>query len=341
MSLADARQEALRRLQAIRDGQTVKRHSTQSFAQLLDVWFRQDQAKNKSHDEVERAMRRDILPQLRSRAVDTLATADISDALAKARGGGAPSPHSNRLLSYTKRMFNWAVEQGYLRDNPAKSIKKPAKERSRERFLTPDELRKVWVAVESLDYPFRDFFKLLILTGQRRNEVAAMDWSEIDFQGAMWNLPGTRTKNGRSHQVPLAPGSLEILKKIKDVHFDKFEKPLSGPVLSTREGRPISGFSKAKKRLDKLVVIPEWNIHDLRRTFATLSDEHLVTSHSVIELCLNHVSGTKSGVGAIYNRAEKLDDRRDLMVKWAAFAAGSGAEPEEIDGAGGSAATSN
>jgi integrase len=175
--------------------------------------------------------------------------------------------------------------------------------------LTKNELQKVWQVSEKLGYPFGPFIQLLILTGQRRSEVAGMTWSEIDIETRTWTQPSSKTKNGRSHVVFLPKRAQQILQDVRHLgHGDR--------VFSTKEARPISGFSKAKLRLDKISGVTGWTLHDLRRTFATYATECLDASPAVIEKVLNHSSGAVTGIARVYQRAQYLSQRRDLADRW-------------------------
>jgi integrase len=169
--------------------------------------------------------------------------------------------------------------------------------------------------------PFEGALKVLLLTGQRRNEVGGMRWDELrqendDWQ---WHLPKERTKNKRAHIVPLASTTLELINR----------EPRSGPCVFTTTGEtPISGWSKIKRKLDDRMVelareergekfnLAQWGLHDLRRTTAT-GMANLGIRPDVIEQVINHVSGSRAGVAGIYNRSELLPERRAALERWA------------------------
>jgi len=149
--------------------------------------------------------------------------------------------------------------------------------------------------------------KVLLLTGCRLREVSDMERSELN--GATWTIPGSRTKNRRSHVVPLAPSVINIINGVPVIEGCKY-------VFSTNGARPISGFSKIKKRLDRAMQIPPWRLHDLRRCAATGMAEIGIAPH-VVEAALNHISGAKASVAGIYNRAQYSDEKRDALRRWA------------------------
>lgn len=220
--------------------------------------------------------------------------------------GGNPI-QANRLLATIRRFSNWLVERAIAEQPFAAGVRAPAKERSRDRVLTEQELRKIWEATAGLDL-FDRAIRLLVLTGQRRSEVDGMRWSEIDWEKMLWNLPADRTKNGRPHFVPLSAAAIEML-----------PSRLSGSdIVFTTNGRSrISGWSKYKARLDARAGISDWRIHDIRRTFASGLAGIGQPIH-VVEKLLNHVSGSFAGVAGVYNRHTYADEMRAAVDAWAA-----------------------
>jgi integrase len=201
-------------------------------------------------------------------------------------------------------------------------MKPPTKERARDRALTDDELRWFWRACETIDWPFGPLAKLLLLTAQRRDEVGGIEWSELSFDQKTWTLPRNKVKNNRAHEVHLSDAAFQILRSIPRIG--------NGPMFSTN-GRPVSGFSQGKKRLDaamfkakrdelgdKAAPIPHWILHDLRRTAATGMARLNIPPH-VVDKVLNHVSGTIRGVAAVYNRFEYLEERRAALEAWGRY----------------------
>ncbi len=122
---------------------------------------------------------------------------------------------ANRLQSVTRACWGWAVKRGSLASNPWTATPRPARERARERVLSDAEIAVVWKVAAGMTRPWSDIIRLMLLTGQRRQEVAGMTWSELDLDNAAWHIPGARVKNGRSHTVPLAPQAVELLRAAK------------------------------------------------------------------------------------------------------------------------------
>lgn len=213
---------------------------------------------------------------------------------------------SNRARAALSTFFAWLVGEGLTETNVVIGTNKATAETARDRVLTDAELGAVWRAADNRT--FGPVVRLLILTGQRREEVAAMRWSELDLQGAVWRLPAERTKNKRPHDVPLSATALEILAGV-----------------SVREGRDLlfgegkggfSGFSKALEAFEARSGVTGWRIHDLRRTAATGMAGIGVLPH-VVEAVLNHVSGARAGVAGIYNRASYATEKRAALDAWA------------------------
>jgi integrase len=216
---------------------------------------------------------------------------------------------ANHTLVYLKAALGWAVDEGLIDRNPAIGVKLPAQRVERERALSDDEIRLFWLACEQIGYPFGWHAQLLLLTGQRRDEVAQMIWGELNHDNTVWTLPSERTKNGRAHIVHLAPLAREILEKIPRRSRWIFTTGMRG------SDAAISGWAQAKARIAAAMQaksdrqIPRWTLHDLRRSCASTMAELGVAPH-VIDKILNHSSGKISGIAKIYNRHDYRDQRK-------------------------------
>jgi len=224
-----------------------------------------------------------------------------------------------------KKLFNWCAERGYVETSPAANIKPPAKEVSRDRVLSDDELRLVCRCCEAAGWPFGDLFRLLILTAQRVGEVQKMRWRDLDLDNSMWSVPSPFIKNGIGSEVPLSPAAIAVLTGLPPLGRQGFVFPaLNG------SGNPVSGFSKAKARLDKEIAaaldkagrppMAPWILHDLRRTAASRMAQLGISPH-VIEKVLNHVTGSLAGVAGVYNRYGYVAEKRHALEAWAAHVA--------------------
>ncbi|MGM0583390.1 MAG: tyrosine-type recombinase/integrase [Pseudomonadota bacterium] len=298
-------------------------------------------------DEIARMFELHVYPEIGRRPIETITRRDILRMLdrAEARGAGV---RVNRILAVVRRFFNWAVERGMIETTPVDRIKAPAKEVARDRVLSDDELRAFLRACDAVGGRFGPLFRLLLLTAQRREEVSAAQWSEIDLQATEWSLPGERVKNGRAHVVPLSEQALEIIRALPRQSKDPFLFPAA--FARRKDGpfppRPVSGFGQAKKRLDAAmllelrkmaeergedpddVTLPPWRLHDLRRTAASGMARLGVAVH-VVERLLNHVSGTISGIAAVYNRHSYREEMRAAAQAWANFLDGLSDERAE------------
>lgn len=247
---------------------------------------------------------------LNATPVDQIKRADVVRALDTIVACGAPT-RANRALAAIKKLMNWCIDRGVIETSPVAALKPPTKEVARERVLTETELAACWDAAIHEGFPFEPFLQLLVLTGQRRGEVAGMQWSELDLDSGLWTLPGKRTKNASSHIVPLAPLAIDILKSVP--------RFLDSDLVFTTNGQtPISGFGRLKERFDLAVGLDaeDWRLHDLRRTMATNMAMMRVQPH-IIEAILNHKTGIVSGVAAVYNRHAYLDEKREALKQWA------------------------
>jgi integrase len=208
-------------------------------------------------------------------------------------------------------MFTWGMREGLALNNPVAYTNK-REEKPRERILSDKELRLVWRALG--DGQYGTIIKLLMLTGQRLDEIAALRWSEIDFNRKVISLPGERTKNGRLHDVPMADAARELLSAQPRINGRQF-------VFGEGVG-PFSGFSRRKEALDENIAslnggrpLPSWVHHDIRRSVATGMAELGIQPH-IIEAVLNHVSGHKGGIAGIYNRAQYGVEKAQALARW-------------------------
>jgi integrase len=227
--------------------------------------------------------------------------------------------HANRLRAYWGKFFNWLLSKRKVDINPVLGIERPAPEISRDRFLDQLEIPAVWQAFYAAGPAFADMLKVLLLTGQREGEIAALRWSEVvDLDGGnpKIELAPERTKNHRPHLVPLSPQAVEIIRaqpRFKDGTY----------VFTSGGGKThVKGFSKGKSKIDAAlegagIQIKAWRIQDLRRTVATGLSEWLEIEPHIVESILNHISGFKSGVAGTYNRATYLPQRKVALALWA------------------------
>ncbi len=228
------------------------------------------------------------------------------------------------VFAYASVLFGWAAKRGMIEANPLSAMERPSPPLARSRVLTDNELADTYLAASAMEAPFGPFFQLLILTGQRRSEVAGVAWHELDRDSATWTIPPERAKNKAAHIVPLSHAVISLLDHLADIEGDDAPKwPTSGFVLSTNGRSAISGITKAKNRLDAAIAkrregeaLDGWRVHDLRRTLAT-GLQRLGIRFEVTEAVLNHVSGAKSGVAGVYQQHDWKDEKRAALDAWA------------------------
>lgn len=204
---------------------------------------------------------------------------------------------ANRVRSSMSMLFAWSLREGLALANPVIGTSK-RQEHTRDRVLSDDELRSIWRVTNGYDYG--TIIKLLILTAQRRAEIGDLQWPEVDLARGLITLPGTRTKNGRQHIIPLAKTALGFL-----------------------AGRPrgdgavfyCQSWQYWKGAVDARSGVKDWTIHDLRRTAVTGMANIGIQPH-IIEAIVNHVSGHKGGVAGIYNRATYAIEKAAALELW-------------------------
>jgi integrase len=261
--------------------------------------------------DAEQMLARDVLPQWGHRLAKDISRRDVLDLI---DGVLDRSPVSaNRVLSLIRRMYNWSLERGIVEANPAAGIKPPHREYPRDRTLSDDEIRALWAAWDAMGRPFGTIQRLLLLTAQRRGEVAAMRWDQLDLERGVWRLTSADTKTGREHILPLSPAVVEILRQGPQIDGS----PLVFPANRRGSDRPVSGFSKAKHITDRLSGVASWTWHDLRRSAATGMAKLDVPPH-VCERILNHSgSGLMSAIARVYNVHSYQTEMRAALDAWA------------------------
>ena len=289
ISLADARDKAKELLAQ----KTLGKHEAPAitFEAALDVFLPALSPRNRPGTEknTTRLLKRHFLPPLRHEKLSQVTSQRLAQIIDRLSATPSEARHAFAAI---RLFFNWAVRLELVPKSPCSALQAPVPPASRERVLTDEELQKLLNWVKSKSSTFCVLIQLLILTGQRRGEIVALRGEMVDLEASTITLPATLTKNGRQHTFPFGPATATIL---KTHHRD-------GLLFHGRgTDRPFDGWSKLKNALDKECPLAPWTIHDLRRTFATRLAA-LGTPIHVTEKLLNHVTGTISGVAAIYNR---------------------------------------
>jgi len=260
-------------------------------------------------------LRREVVPVLRGKPLPRIQRSDLNPIWDRLQERPAVARLTHATL---RKLFRWAVSRGDLDRSPMEGMEAPPPVPARDRVLSDEELGLLWSFLPILGWPFGPYFKLLILTAQRREEVARMDWSELDRGEAQWVLPGARTKNGKANNLPLSPMAIGVLDELAEREV----WPRKGLVFSTTGSTPISGFSKAKRRVDEQLAsvlgdrFAAWRSHDIRRTVAT-GLQRLGVRLEVTESVLNHVSGSRSGIVGVYQTWHWGPEKRQALDAWA------------------------
>jgi integrase len=308
--LKDARDAAVKVLRSVSEGRDPVQQQRPGSVEDVVARFLDQHCKNyrpRTRKETARILRTKVPIEWRRRKIEEITRADIKGVLFAL----ADTPvAANRTHSVLHTLFRFAVDNDLIVSSPIAGMRAPNKETPRDRVLTDAELRSVWRAANKIGFPFGSIVKLLILTGQRRGEVAGMAWPEIDNIGTgIWTLPKERVKNGRRHEVPLSPQAIAVLEHLPRIGEAAYVFTLNGAV-------PVRSFGKAKARLDRLAGIAPWTLHDLRRTAAS-GMAKLGVSLVVIEKVLNHVSGSLGCIVGVYQRHEYAEEKRAALQQWA------------------------
>jgi len=324
ITLARAREKAIEALADLDRGIDPREKPAEgadAVTVVAEEWLKRKVAGTRTAHEVERMLRKEIVEPWKKKRMSEIEKPDVLRVLDRIVDRGAPVT-ANRVLSMMKRWFGWAKERGYIETSPVADMKRPAVEKSRDRVLSEDELRAVWTAAGTLDYPYGGWLQMVILTAQRRTEVASMRWTHINEDKALWTLPAESTKAGRVHDVPLSGAAMQILRGLPRFANGDY-------VFTHNGGRHMRTYYEAKRIVDAAIAeagtkLPRWTIHDLRRTAATLMAGHGVLPH-ILSSILGHSAAAavstmpSSTVTKIYNRYAYLEERRQALEAWAQY----------------------
>ncbi|HBC0462904.1 TPA: tyrosine-type recombinase/integrase [Legionella pneumophila] len=288
-----------------------------TIEKLFTSWYTNYVEKNhKQPLKIKQHIDANIIPLLGTMEVNQIQTMDITMALDTIVQRGAPV-HANRILSTLKQAFNYAVSRGVMQHNPANNIRARdigGVEKPRERYLSIDEIQKIWQFLDSeackMSIQTKSAIKIIILTGVRTAEIRLAQWHHFDFSNSIWTVPPEHNKGAVTVKIHLHQLTKSILTELKSISDSPFvlmgldpEKPLDE-----------SALPRAIRRIQGRVGIPEWTAHDLRRTFATQLGECLNIDPVVIEKCLGH---KMPRIMATYNKNEMLPQRKEALEKWA------------------------
>ena len=304
----DAWRKARDLVQAGRDPQAVADNAlpAKSVEGVVEEWLRRDQAQHRSGKAIASRFRNYVLPAWQNRLItdiDRRACLDLIDAIAD-RGTVVLA---RRIFSHLHRLFVWAIGRGIIEANPLQHAEKPGTEVSRDRVLSDAELVKLWNAAEQLLPSYRDAFRLLVLTGARKQEIGGLRWGEVGEAGI--TLDGERTKTGKAHVIPLSSVARSIIAKI--------ERKGEHAFATVRDSVPISNWTRAKAKLDSVSGVTGWTVHDLRRTLATGLQKQGVPL-VVTEAILGHTGGSRGGIVSVYQRHDYAAEKSSALEAWGA-----------------------
>jgi integrase len=284
-----------------------RRVVTDRVEDLLEMFIAQRLSQNRSGGEISRLLRREVGKPWADRSIHEITKRDVVEVVTAIEQRGAPVA-ANKTLKSIKTFLRWCVGRAVLDQSPAEGVPLPSKEVARDRVLDDDELARVILAARQIGSPYACIVEFLALTGQRREEVARLQWEELDLARRIWIIPKSRTKNAKAHVVHLSGEALAVVKRTDQ----------RGPLVFSLLGiKPFQEFSRAKRVLDQLSGVTGWRVHDLRRTCVSGMARLGVTPH-VADKILNHQTGTISGVAAVYQRHEFLAERRAALDLWGA-----------------------
>lgn len=228
---------------------------------------------------------------------------------------------ANRMLALLKHMIRTtAARMGYAGTNPTAGIER-YKERSRDRYLTADELPRFFAAVEEEPELFRDYFTLAILTGARRSNLSAMAWADVNLDTGVWKIPADKAKAGEAIAVPLVPEAVDILKRRREANEN------TEYVFPGRSKGHLQEPKKAWDRIRQRAGLADLRLHDLRRTFGSWQAAAGVSLHAIGK-SMGHRNQSTT---AIYARLALDPIREGVLAGTSAMLAAARAKPKTDD----------
>ena len=225
-----------------------------------------------------------LVPALGKVPASRIKKAQIRSIIDRIEDGGAPQM-AGQVLARAKALFRWALDVDLIEKNPCDGIKRPTPVKARQRILDGDEIRRVWNAAGELPDRTGLGFKLLLLTGLRKNEVFQATWDEIDFGEAVWTIPASRSKNGKALRVPLVDAAINTIECLRQGQPDGCRFLFPHP----KQDKPFLSVDRRKAAVARLAGTEQpWVVHDLRRT---VSDNLLKLGYPMplVDRILNHV----------------------------------------------------
>jgi integrase len=293
------------------------RKQAHTFTAVAEEFIKVHVSKTRQAAAVELSIRKEFMARWGERPIACITSHDVLTVTDAAVGRGSPY-QAHSLLAYAKSLFNWALsrpEYG-LETSPCDRLKPKqiiGKKQARQRILSDAEIRALWSSAETMGYPYGPLIKLLLITGQRLNEVARATWGEFDLDRKLWTIPAERMKAGAVHTVPLSDEAMKVLRELP--RFKQGDHLFS----ATYGTKPVNGFGRTKRRLDELMAdrlgtLEEFRFHDIRRTMRT-GLSALPVPDMVRELVIAH---TQKGLHKVYDQHTYDAEKRQALDLWAA-----------------------
>jgi integrase len=301
VSLAKARTLALEARALIANGVDPRARGAMTVNDLVEAYIAKHTATLKSGAEIARRIRKNIVPVIGNVPLAQLHRRDATRVVDAVTGRGAPV-EATFAFQDLRSILRWAVARGDLDHDPIAGMPPPPGGKPRERVLSDDEIKTLWLKLPEALPRYAPILRLCLLTAQRVGEVAGMRREELDLKQRLWSLPGTRTKNGHAHAVPLSSAAMEII-----------GEPASEFVFDIAPTVVAQAIIRAQARIG----IAQWTAHDLRRTaltgMAKLGVEPIVLGHIA-----NHRTTTKAGMTlSVYVHHAYEREKRDALELWA------------------------
>lgn len=303
---------------------------------LLDQWVQFLRDRDRRWAEGERIVDKELKPAWGARQLDELTYPDVlalvqmvTERTRKSGRKNATGAQGHKVLQTARRFFSWARKQRIIKENPAADLEAPVVEKRRQRLLNDDEIRAFWTSTGLMGYPFGACLRLLLLTGQRLRIASEAERGELqhpDETRGLWRIPSNRTKNGKIHLLPVGRIASQILiEAAKASPADKF--------LFSTGSTPISGWSKKKTELDRLMLVQlqaavdrgadprsvelqPWVFHDLRRTLSTVVVDRCGVLPEIASLIRHNLPRNADETDVIYMLSRREREMREALASW-------------------------
>jgi integrase len=288
-----------------------------TFSAAVERWAKDRKAKGRrSIDHMKRVLELHAVPTLGGRPIAEITRSEIVRLLEELRDRGFTG-QVNRVHVIMSGVFRWALNAGEIEAHPITGLEPLVAEKGRGTVLSLDQLAEIWRAADRINRMSTPIVKMLILTAQRREEVARMSWEEVEVHAALWTIPAERHKGKRNHRVPLSPEAMEIIGAQNPRIRGSF-------IFSLWNGaKPFNGWRHALPDLKEEAALLDgkgqpldWHLHDIRRAVATALGENLNVSEEMVGRVLGHSGKSRMGITATYDRSERLDQMRSVLDDW-------------------------